>query len=94
MNRKGKRALLITGIFALAILGAIGLGSMKPSPQTKDLPNVAPLVTVMTLEAFDTDFRIASQGTVRPRTQTELSAEISGAIISISPKFIPGGVFR
>jgi len=93
MNRKVKRALLIAGIFAVAILGAIGLGSMKPPPQTKDVADQAPLVAVMTLEAFDTHFRIASQGTVSPRTETVVSAEISGAIISISPKFIPGGVF-
>ena len=93
MNRKGKRALLIAGIFVLAIAGAIGLGNMKPPPQTKELPNAAPLVAIATLEAFDADFRIASQGTVRPRTETILSAEISGAIISISPKFVAGGVF-
>ncbi|MDH3416422.1 MAG: efflux RND transporter periplasmic adaptor subunit [Gammaproteobacteria bacterium] len=35
-----------------------------------------------------------SQGTVRPRTETILSAEVSGSIVSISPKFIAGGVFR
>ncbi len=93
MNRKGKRALLITGIIAFAIVGAAGLTLMKPPPQTKELPDAAPLVAVTTLEAFDADFRIASQGTIRPRTETILSAEISGAIISISPKFIAGGVF-
>ena len=93
MNRKVKRALLIVGIIAFAILGAIGLGSMRPPPQTKDLPNDAPLVEVLTLTALDTDFRVASQGTVLPRTETILSAEISGAIVSISPKFIAGGVF-
>lgn len=93
MNRKDKRALLIAGIFVAAIIGAIGLATMKPPPQTKALPSAAPLVAITTLEAFDADFRIASQGTVRPRTETILSAEISGAIISISPKFIAGGVF-
>jgi RND family efflux transporter MFP subunit len=31
---------------------------------------------------------------VRPRTETILSAEVSGAIVGISPKFIPGGVFE
>jgi len=93
MTRKGKRALLITGIFVLAVFGAIGLGSMKPPPQTRDVSNAAPLVVATTLEAFDEDFRIASQGTVSPLTETVLSAEVSGAIISISPKFISGGVF-
>ena len=29
-----------------------------------------------------------------PRTQTLLGAEISGTVVEISPKFIPGGVFR
>lgn len=94
MNRKVKRALLIISIFVFAILASFGLSQMKPQPETTDIPDVAPLVDVMTLEAFETSFRIDSQGTVRPRTETTLSAEISGAIISISPKFVAGGVFR
>jgi RND family efflux transporter MFP subunit len=39
------------------------------------------------------NFTIASQGTVRPLTETVLSAEVSGSIVSISPKFVAGGVF-
>lgn len=94
MNRKVKRALLITSIFVFAILASFGLSQMKPPPETTDIPDVAPLVDVMTLEAFETSFRIDSQGTVRPRTETTLSAEISGAIVSISQKFVAGGVFH
>jgi len=94
MNRKVKRAFLIVSIFALAILGSFGLSQMKPPPETNDIPDVAPLVDAMTLEAFETSFRINSQGTVLPRTETILSAEISGAIVSISPKFVAGGVFQ
>jgi RND family efflux transporter MFP subunit len=94
MNRKLKRALLIVGIFAVAIVGAIGLSRMKPPPQTRDMPDAAPLIEVMTLQSYDASFRIDSQGTVRPRTETVLSAEISGAIVGISPKFVAGGVFR
>ena len=93
MNRKVKRALLIVGIFAAAILGAFGLGKMKPPPETKDTTDVDPLVEVLYLESTTEQFRIASQGTVRPRTETIVSAEVSGAIVSISPKFVAGGVF-
>ena len=64
MNRKVKRALLIVGIFALAVVGAIGLSQMKPPPQTRDMPDAAPLVEVLTLESHDASFRIDSQGTV------------------------------
>jgi RND family efflux transporter MFP subunit len=94
MSRKIKRALLITGIFVAAFGGAFLLGNLKPPPQTRDLPDPAPLVEVLELQSYDANFRIASQGTVRPRTETVLSAEISGAIVEISPKFVAGGVFR
>ena len=93
MERKAKRALLIVGIFAGAVGLAVGLSKMKPPPETKDIPDVAPLVAVLPLVETTASFRIASQGTVRPRTETVLSAEVSGSIVSISPKFIAGGVF-
>ena len=93
MERRAKRALLIAGIFAGAAGIAVGLSQMKPPPETKDIPNVEPLVTVLPLLEAPVSFTIASQGTVRPRTETILSAEVAGSIVSISPKFIAGGVF-
>ena len=75
MNRKVKRALLIAGVFGVAVLGYTVLSQMKPAPETRDTPNSAPLVEVLTLDAFNANFRIQSQGTVRPRTETVLSAE-------------------
>ncbi len=94
MDRKAKRALLIVGIFAGAAGLALGLSKMKPPPETRDIPHVEPLVTVLPLIESSASFRIASQGTVRPRTETILSAEVAGSIVSISPKFIAGGVFE
>ena len=94
MDRKAKRALLIIGIFAGAAGLALGLSMMKPPPDTRDIPNVEPLVTVLPLIASSASFRIASQGTVRPLTETILSAEVAGSIVSISPKFVAGGVFK
>jgi RND family efflux transporter MFP subunit len=93
MTRKAKRALLIVGIFVVAIGGAAGLSKLKPPPETRDTEDVDPLVEVVALTAQTEQFTVSSQGTVRPRTETILSAEISGAIVDISPKFIAGGVF-
>jgi RND family efflux transporter MFP subunit len=93
MKRKSKRALLITGIIAGAVGFSFGLSMLKPPPETKDIPDVAPLVEILPLVESPANFSIASQGTVRPRTETILSAEVSGSIVSISPKFIAGGVF-
>jgi len=94
MTRKSKRALLIAAIFVVAFGGMFGLSKLKPPPDTKDVADVDPLVQVLPLVATEIRFSVESQGTVRPRTETVLSAEISGAIVSISPKFIAGGVFR
>jgi RND family efflux transporter MFP subunit len=40
------------------------------------------------------NFEVRSQGTVRPQTETVLSAEVAGTIVEISPKFVAGGFFR
>lgn len=93
MTRKAQRALLIAGILAVAIGGAAGLMKLKPPPDTREISNIDPLVEVLPLVPTTEQFTVASQGTVRPVTETVLSAEVSGPIVSISPKFVPGGVF-
>lgn len=93
MTRKTKRYLLIVGMFGVAIGMAYGLSLLKPAAEKKDPVTVDLLVDVMPLVVETISLTVASQGTVRPRTETILSAEVSGAIVSISHKFIPGGVF-
>jgi len=88
-----KRGLLIVAILSLAIAVAAGLWQIKPPPDTKPVGDIELLVDVQTLEAGSYSFTIESQGTVRPLTETILSAEVSGSIVSVSPKFVAGGVF-
>lgn len=88
-----RKWVLIPGIFVGALVVAGGLSQMKPEPEKKDDENLDLLVEILPLEVSSESFRIGSQGTVRPRTQTILSAEISGSVVSISPKFVAGGVF-
>lgn len=87
------RILLITSIVVGSMLVAAVLVQMRPEPPRKERVDLDPLVDVMTLEYMTVDFKINSQGTVLPRTETVLSAEVSGTITRISPKFIAGGVF-
>jgi RND family efflux transporter MFP subunit len=67
---------------------------MKPEPEKKESESIDVLVDVMQLENSSTVFEIHSQGAVRPLTQTIVSAEVSGAIVSMSPKFVAGGGFH
>ena len=89
-----KRIGLIGGILILAIAGAAAMMSLREQPPKKERVSIDPLVATMSLEYMTANFEIRSQGTVRPRTETVLSAEVSGTIISISPKFVAGGVFE
>ena len=88
-----KRFALIGGIILVAVVLSTVMIQMKPEPPKKERIDLDPLVRVLELETMSANFRVTSQGTVRPRTETVLSAEVSGTITSISPKFIAGGVF-
>ena len=94
MKRKYKRMLSIAGILVGAVVAAWALSTLKPEPPKKEIETPDLLVDVLKLEVSSENFKISSQGTVRPRTQTVLSAEVSGSIVSISPKFVAGGVFQ
>jgi len=89
-----RKWILIPGIVVGAAALAVAVSQLKPEPQKKDDEKLDLLVEVVPLEVSTESFKIRSQGTVRPRTQTILSAEISGSIVSISPKFIAGGIFQ
>lgn len=87
------RKLLIFGILVGAVAIVIVMSSMRPQPPRKERVELDPLVEVMVLEAMTEQFEVRSQGTVMPRTETVLSAEVSGTVTWISPKFVAGGVF-
>lgn len=94
MSPKIKRSLLIVGLIVAALAISSLLGKMKPPPQKKEASIVELVVETMILEEHTVGFEIRSQGTVKPRTETILSAEVAGTITRVSPKFVAGGVFR
>jgi RND family efflux transporter MFP subunit len=94
MSFNARRSLLIVTILLAAVGVAALLTQMKPPPQTREVEDLDLLVEVLELEEADATFTIESQGTVRPRTETAISAEVAGVIVSVSPDFVPGGVFE
>jgi RND family efflux transporter MFP subunit len=87
------RKLLIFGILAGAVAIVIVMSSMRPQPPRKERVELDPLVEVQVLETMTEQFAVRSQGTVTPRTETVVSAEVSGTVTWISPDFVAGGVF-
>ncbi|MBT8422197.1 MAG: efflux RND transporter periplasmic adaptor subunit [Gammaproteobacteria bacterium] len=88
------RLLVIAAILGIAVLIAVVLVKGKPPPEKKETPKVTMLIEAVPLERTTVTFSVESQGNVRPRTETVLSAEVAGSIISVSDSFVAGGVFR
>ena len=82
--------LLVVGV---ALFGAAIMVWNRPEVVTQ-VPTVAPpgvRVHLVTLETAR--LSVTSQGTVRPRTETQIVPEIAGRVTWVSPSFAEGGFF-
>lgn len=80
-------------IILVAVIGLIIFTVLSPKPAKKPVIIKAPLVEVKNIVRQDVGFVIASQGSVLPRTQTQLISEVSGQITFVNEKFNIGGFF-
>ncbi|MEM8685001.1 MAG: efflux RND transporter periplasmic adaptor subunit [Pseudomonadota bacterium] len=87
------RFLVGFAILFVALLIAGGMFASRGAPERKPQEVVAPIVDVIELVPESVSFVVASQGTVQPLTQTTLSAEVAGTIVSMSEDFVAGGSF-
>ncbi len=83
-------------LIGLSILVVVALVAYKNSQRAERKPETtrAILVDTITAEVNSLNLIINSQGTVKPRTETALVAEVSGKIVKISADFVAGGFFR
>jgi RND family efflux transporter MFP subunit len=90
------RSLKIVLPVALLLLGAAGaflLIHSRSAPETRLPTVVVPLVRVLEVQPADLQLTVASQGSVQPRVESVLAAEVSGRIVEVSPAFVAGGRF-
>jgi RND family efflux transporter MFP subunit len=82
-------------VVVLAIGGGIAylIVHLHPRAERRDVEIPPPLVRVVQVSARDVPLNVYSQGTVAPRTESTLVAEVSGRIESVSPAFAAGGFF-
>nr|VFJ54616.1 MAG: RND family efflux transporter, MFP subunit [Candidatus Kentron sp. FW]VFJ54644.1 MAG: RND family efflux transporter, MFP subunit [Candidatus Kentron sp. FW] len=91
-----KSTKLIAPLIVLGVSIIIGwvLIATAPEAERRTPPPLTPTVEVMPLESRDYTVTITTRGTVSPRTQSTLIAEVSGRITSVSPDFRAGGFFE
>lgn len=94
--RKSMHIILPLGLIAGSIAIVIGLVVVAKGKHSEKKTEAAAAVLVETVEAElqSLNFSVVSQGTVRPRTETVLVAEVPGIIVNVSQNFVAGGFFR
>lgn len=83
-------ALLVVGVVLIAVI----VKAMQKEPEQVEMQRVLPVIDTITVMPEAVTVEIASQGTVEARTRTNLVAEISGHVESISPALYAGGFFK
>ncbi|MDJ0868925.1 MAG: efflux RND transporter periplasmic adaptor subunit [Myxococcota bacterium] len=91
---RARAALLPTGVLLVGIAISVFLLRGQPAAQLLRPEAEPPLVPVLFARAETVQLRVRSQGTVEPRTESALVAEVPGQLIEIAPGFEPGAFFR
>jgi len=89
-----KKVLLPILILILGVVGAAGLFASRDTVETRPPEVPPPLVRVSTVNPNQIQLKVLTQGTVTPRTESTLIAQVAGQIISVSPAFASGGFFE
>lgn len=91
MNKKILYPILILVLgLGLAVFIALNEPTVDPQPYEP----MAATVRVTRVQAGDEYLGISSQGTVQPRSQSELIPEVSGRVEWTAPSLVGGGSFR
>jgi len=89
-----KQLLIAAAVVLFGIANMVMLVMSGPTLDPKPVVPLAPLVRVITV-ALETVLMTAStHGTVAPRTESELTPEVSGRVISVSSAMVSGGFFK
>ena len=83
---------------SVIILAGFGLAAVLlvtgPTLTSKPLESLAPLVRIQTVTLQDVALSSLTHGTVAPRTESELVAEVAGRVISVNSSLVSGGFFN
>ena len=90
---------ILQSVLPLVVLGAAGLAAyamvISRPPVETQVPRVEPPgVRVDTVRLETVQLSVESEGTVRPRTESQLVPEIAGRVNWVAPSFASGGFFE
>jgi RND family efflux transporter MFP subunit len=94
VSKRVKRWVVPLAILGVGVVGVLLLLASRPRVEPDPPAVVAPLVRVVPVAPGDFRFLVRAQGTVVPRTESELVPQVSGEVVWISPSLVSGGSFE
>lgn len=90
MSRR-RSFLIASGILGGAVVLAAVMIALRPDPPLREPGSQAPFVTTAPAAGRDGAIPVYSAGTVRPRAEIDVAAQINGKVASVAPAFQSGG---
>lgn len=81
-------------VLALGAYVALLIIRAKPEPEQRPPEISLPLVHVMKVKPESRRLIVRAEGTVAPRTASQLTSEVSGRVVWVSPALVAGGFFE
>jgi RND family efflux transporter MFP subunit len=92
--KKYKRVMLPVIVIVASLLFALVLVLSRPDVETTTPEVARKWVRVLEVKREPVRMSVISQGSVAPRTESNLVAEIAGQVTDVSPSFVNGGFFK
>ncbi|MFK7843998.1 MAG: efflux RND transporter periplasmic adaptor subunit [Rhodothermales bacterium] len=86
-----RNTLIVLGILVFVSVVTFLLIALKPEPPRRAPVVQAPLVQTVLADVRSGALQVAGNGTVRPRAQVNLSPQVAGKIVYVSPALVSGG---
>jgi RND family efflux transporter MFP subunit len=91
--RPSPKVWLPLAFLAAGALGVVLLVLTRPRAEPRPPQVTAPLVRAVRVAPQPVRYEVSAQGTVVPRTQSDLVPQVSGEVVWVSPALVSGGFF-
>ncbi len=91
--------LILRIILPILVLAGAGYGTVtitrnRPVPEIRVAEIAHPLVEIMEAEYSNVTLSVFTEGTVAPRTVSELTPEVAGRVVEVADSLVVGGFFE
>ena len=94
MPKTAIKAVITIAVLLAAVAAAAGIIMSRPTPEQLTVSESTSAIRAMTVEKESLRLSIRSEGTVTPKTQTDLIPEVKGRVTWISSNLVVGGYFQ